>query len=89
MKFFAGFREIAGEKETCLDLPDKATAGRALEILCQKYGEKMRARIFKGAELKPYVLVLVNGRHIGLLQGLETELKDQDTVAILPPVGGG
>ena len=33
--------------------------------------------------------VLVNGRNIELLRGLETELMDGDLVVLLPPLSGG
>ncbi|MDH5419483.1 MAG: MoaD/ThiS family protein, partial [Candidatus Bathyarchaeota archaeon] len=33
--------------------------------------------------------ILINGRGIKALQGFETKLKEGDTVAIFPPVGGG
>ena len=34
-------------------------------------------------------MVLVNGRNIELLRGLETELMDGDLVVLLPPLSGG
>ncbi len=36
-----------------------------------------------------YLNVLINGRNIHFLQGHDTVLQDGDTVAFLPPVGGG
>jgi len=40
-------------------------------------------------KLRETVNVLVNGRGINLLSGLDTKLKDGDVVAIFPPVSGG
>jgi len=37
----------------------------------------------------PSFLLLVNGRDIEFLKGLETEIKPGDTVVILPPLAGG
>ncbi|HCA40738.1 MAG TPA: hypothetical protein DEP01_04035 [Aminobacterium sp.] len=34
-------------------------------------------------------IIMVNGKHIVHLQGLDTPLNDSDTVNIFPPVGGG
>jgi molybdopterin synthase sulfur carrier subunit len=37
----------------------------------------------------PNALILVNGREIGVLDGLETRLKDGDEVVLVPVVHGG
>ncbi len=40
-------------------------------------------------EPKPNALVLVNGREISVLRGLETALKDGDEIVFIPVVHGG
>ncbi|KXA94761.1 hypothetical protein AKJ65_03450, partial [candidate division MSBL1 archaeon SCGC-AAA259E19] len=40
-------------------------------------------------ELEDSVNIMVNGRKINLLDGINTKLKDGDIVAIFPPVAGG
>ena len=40
-------------------------------------------------ELKPGVVILLNGRNVHHLAGLETEVRPGDTVVIFPPGGGG
>lgn len=35
------------------------------------------------------VLILVNGKEIGVLEGLDTELKDGDELTLIPVVHGG
>lgn len=39
--------------------------------------------------MPPHIKVYVNGQEISALNGLETELKDGDTVAIIPATAGG
>lgn len=39
--------------------------------------------------LRPYVQVMVAGRNVALDQGLDTPLKEDDQIAIFPPVAGG
>ena len=36
-----------------------------------------------------YLNILVNGRNVRFLAGFDTELSPGDSVAFLPPVGGG
>jgi molybdopterin synthase sulfur carrier subunit len=38
---------------------------------------------------RPYVKVMVNGRLIDQLRGLDTPLGPDDTVGVFPPVAGG
>ena len=38
---------------------------------------------------RPNSLILVNGKEIGVLDGLETRLKDGDEVVLIPVVHGG
>ena len=40
-------------------------------------------------EVKGFLQFLINGQSASTIKGLQTELKDDDVLAILPPVGGG
>jgi molybdopterin synthase sulfur carrier subunit len=39
--------------------------------------------------MQPFLSILVNGKNINTLYGFDSQLKENDIVAILPPVGGG
>jgi molybdopterin converting factor small subunit len=43
----------------------------------------------EGGKVRPNSLVLVNGREISVLNGLDTILKDDDEVVFIPVVHGG
>ena len=62
-----------------------------LKRLSEIYGKDFVEYVFDGktGEIQSYLLLLVNGRSITVLGGLETRLIDGDVLAILPPVGGG
>ena len=45
--------------------------------------------LLEGEELKPGVVILINGQNVHHLAGLETEVRPGDTVVIFPPGGGG
>lgn len=88
VKFFASFREIVGEKEVSVLAEDVSTL---LEKLSKEYGGLKEALFenYENKELKKYVNIFMNGRAIRELGGLNTSLKEGDTVTIFPPVAGG
>jgi len=64
---------------------------RLLQGLVQKHGEGFSNYVFdaKSGNVKGFLQLLLNGRSIATLDGLDTRLEDGDIVAIIPPVGGG
>jgi molybdopterin synthase sulfur carrier subunit len=39
--------------------------------------------------LNPHIRIMLNGRDIAMLQGLETPVSESDMLAIVPPIAGG
>ena len=88
MKFFATVREVTGVKSIELEVEN---IRELLQSLVQTYGNKFKDTVLDNdtGELKQFFSCMVNGRRIELLDGYETVLKDDDAVALFPPVGGG
>jgi molybdopterin synthase sulfur carrier subunit len=86
-KLFAYFRDVFSGRERDLDISDGRTVRDALDVLCDSPGR--RTEIFTGTDLKPHLVIMVNGIHIQSLQGLETKLRAGDTLAVFPFLGGG
>jgi molybdopterin synthase sulfur carrier subunit len=78
VKVFSTLRDICG-KEFVIDA---ANVKELLKESKKKYGKKF-ANQTKG------VSILVNGKNISYMDGMETELKAADEVALLPPAAGG
>lgn len=88
IKFYATFRYIVGKKE--IQKYFNGTVYQLLSSLCDEYGEEFKNAFFnEEGRLRKYVKIIVNGRNLDDLKGLETVLKDKDTVAIFPPIAGG
>ena len=67
-----------------------STVSDLLQQLCEEQGSKFRNIVFdEKGNLRRYIKLLVNGRGVHVLQGLETPLSEGDIIAIFPPVAGG
>jgi molybdopterin synthase sulfur carrier subunit len=90
VKFFTSLREITGKKSDEIQLQNVITVEELLTLLSEKYGKKFREYIYnKKGKVQDFLSFLINGKNINVLQGFDTELKQGDTIAIIPPVGGG
>ena len=91
IQFFAYLRDrdYAGCKE--MPWPHVPTLRELGEQLCARLGPRFRGEFFSadGRSLGERVIVMVNGRRVEFLGGLDTPLKDTDTVLIFPVVAGG
>ncbi len=66
------------------------TINDLLNQLCDERGQKFCNIVFdQDGQLRRYIKVLVNGRGLHVLQGLDTPLTDGDVIALFPPVAGG
>ncbi len=87
IKVFGGLRESFQGGTRTHHLPSQATLGVLLRELKTDFPD-LSVKLVAGLEAG-YLNVLINGRNIQFLQGHDTALQDGDTVAFLPPVGGG
>lgn len=91
VQFFAYLRdpEFAGCKE--LSWPHAPTLRALGEQLCEKFGARFRGEFFSpdGSALGERVIVMVGGRRVEFLDGLDTALRETDVILIFPVVAGG
>ena len=76
----------AGEKEIEVD---GGTVGDVLRGLTAKHPATGSQLFSEQGELNPYVNVYLNDEDVRVLDGLETNAADSDTVVILPAMAGG
>ncbi|MFC7096863.1 ubiquitin-like small modifier protein 1 [Halobaculum marinum] len=88
LKFFATFREAVGSKIVDREFADAATVGDVLAALEAEY-DGLAGNLLVDGDLKPQINVLLNGREVLHMEGVETTVDDGDTLAVFPPVAGG
>ena len=84
-------KKIVGAPEIEISVPRGCTLQGLLEKLANNRGEELASHLFKpnSTEILPHLRLMINGRDIGFLDGMKTELHDGNEVLILPPVSGG
>jgi molybdopterin synthase sulfur carrier subunit len=88
--FLGVFRSVYGKSEFTIKFKDTVLLRDAVKRIVNELPELKGALI--DPELKdprPSTLILVNGREISVLNGLDTVLKDGDEVVFLPVLHTG
>jgi len=84
------FRGFSGKSRIALRL-EQPTVGKVIQRLADPLSDEAR-RLLVDPELddpRPNALILVNGKEIGVLKGLETQLKEGDEITLIPVSHGG
>lgn len=91
IKGYLTLSKLVGLREA--DLPDSGqTVRQLLALLSNEIGDEFasQVRYDQSGQLEGNLVVLVNGRHCSHLpDGIDTQLKDGDEVALFPPIAGG
>jgi molybdopterin synthase sulfur carrier subunit len=88
LRFFATFREAVGSKTTSIEVASDAAVEDVLSALEDEY-DGLRGNLIEDGGLAPQINVLLNGREVLHMEGLDTALSPGDTLSIFPPVAGG
>ncbi|MGC8781754.1 MAG: ubiquitin-like small modifier protein 1 [Anaerolineae bacterium] len=89
VRVYATLRDLIGANAFEVPLSGPADVRYVLEHAVRAYptlGDKLWSA---DGRWSGFVTVLVNGRSMEYLQGLETPVTDRDAISLFPPVGGG
>lgn len=82
---------IGNIREEEVEIKDEASIADLLMVLSEKYGELFKKAVYEksGTDVKSNYIITVNGYLLNQLNGIKTQLKHGDHVALLPIVSGG
>jgi MoaD family protein len=83
--FFGKLRDLAGVSKEMIPANNKAKLSELVAKLEEKHGSKFAEEFAATRGLR----ILVNGREYQVLAGMKTQLKNGDSVVLLPPIEGG
>lgn len=89
VQLFATLRIVAGRGELPVEVSASDTVGDLIERLSRDYPGLGERILGPDGRLRSSINVLLNGRDIRHLDGLDTPLHGDDRVALFPAVGGG
>jgi molybdopterin synthase sulfur carrier subunit len=84
-------KEIVGQRELEISISEGSTVKDLISWMVEKWGDRLSSHIFQpGSDrLLPHIRLMVNGRDIAFLNGMETLLQEGDEFQMLPLVAGG
>ena len=89
VRFYSILRDVIG-KSKVYTLSAGVNVRQLLETLIMEHGDTVRDFLYTDyGRLKGSITILVNGVNVNHVDQLKTLLHDDDTVYLLPPVGGG
>ena len=91
VRYFGLIRNELRKKEDEIELKEDAFLSGLLDKLVKMYGEPLKKLFDVKTEniLDPTFIVTVNGMLTGQLQGMKTNLKEGDKIALMTLVSGG
>jgi molybdopterin synthase sulfur carrier subunit len=90
IRLLGAFRGLSGKSQLSLNLKEP-TVRSLVQKLSESFSVEAK-RLLVDPELndpRPNTLILVNGKEINVLKGLETALEDGDEVTLIPVSHGG
>ena len=91
VKFLGVFRQFSGRNRVLVKLEKPSTVRKIIEKLIEAFSSDFKLTLVDPEleDPRPNALILVNGKEISVLQGLETEVEDGDEIVLVPVSHGG
>ncbi len=89
VKFFGVFRNYAKNESLNVCLEEPATIESLMIKLSSQINEFNELLKYGLKDIKSNMIIVLNDKEIGVLDGLKTYVKDGDDVVIIPTIHGG
>jgi molybdopterin converting factor small subunit len=92
LRLYGVFKSTSGIGDTQLDITAGTTVRNAiLQLVSQPSFSELRHLLLQSnsSDPRPNALIMISGREISALKGLDTMLEENDELALLPVVHGG
>ncbi|MBL5980991.1 molybdenum biosynthesis protein MoaD [Petrotoga sp. 8T1HF07.NaAc.6.1] len=89
IKFFSLIKFDLNKDEVDYQLSGSKSVKEIIKLLDREFDNYFNRKLLKDGELKSGTIILLNGRNILHLQGLDTLVENKDEITIFPPSGGG
>lgn len=89
IRLYANLRHAAGTRVVQVPSRDRMPIYEAVRELIRQKPQLKALMLDKEGNLAAHIAVVVNGRDVRHLDGVETMVSHEDQVDIFPPVGGG
>jgi len=90
VKFFGALRTASGKGNFAVQVKEAVSVREIMNKIVEELPRLKRTLIVPQLKNpRPNALILVNGKEISVLKGLETMLKDGDEIVLVPITHGG
>jgi molybdopterin converting factor small subunit len=91
IRFLGVLQSISGKKGLNLKIKKPTTVKKVLDKLYPKFSVEFK-KVLVDSQIndpRPNVLILVGGKEVSALNGLETEIKGDEQMVLIPMIHGG
>lgn len=91
VKLLGILQKLNGKDQAVIELKEPIAIGRLIQNLVENFSDEFKRAIIDPEldDPRPNALILVNGREISALKGLETKVCDNDEIVIIAVTHGG
>ncbi len=87
IEYLSLMSDITKQQEDSVQIDDSTNVKQVIEKLVEKYGENLEKNIYTTSRnLSTYVIIVLNGKDIRTMEGLETKFNSGDELSFIPAI---